>query len=401
MNSRERFIATVERKPVDRPACWLGDPTPEAVPALCDYYHVDNIKELKKVCGDDFYAVEIPYKSPTCSAIFAAFDWYMNGSNVDTEHRTLTADGCFAQCEDLEDVEAVNFPWPDPELYIDPEECRRLVDEAPDDKVVMGMLWACHFQDTCAAFGMQTCLMNMVAEPEMVHYVDDHIVDFYLKALKIFLEATKGKVQAILIGDDVGSQRGLMISPALISEFVIPGAKKLIVLALSYGVKVVYHSCGSIVDAIPLLIEAGVDVIHPIQALAAGMDPANLKDKFDGKISFCGGVDTQDLLPNGTPEQVAAKVKELRTYFPTGLIVSPSHEGLQPDVPPSNIKALFDEATKIYDYYWRKNQRFHSFCCRGYCKKRCGVYQRPCKKTGRSRSNIYRLLCICSGGRGS
>ncbi|MFR8799751.1 MAG: hypothetical protein ACLVGQ_11845 [Blautia massiliensis (ex Durand et al. 2017)] len=163
-------------------------------------------QRTEKVCGDDFYAVEIHYKSPTCSAIFAAFDWYMNGSNVDTEHRTLTADGCFAQCEDLEDVEAVNFPWPDPELYIDPEECRRLVDEAPDDKVVMGMLWACHFQDTCAAFGMQTCLMNMVAEPEMVHYVDDHIVDFYLKALKIFLEATKGKVQAILIGDDVGSQ---------------------------------------------------------------------------------------------------------------------------------------------------------------------------------------------------
>ena len=124
--------------------------------------------------------------------------------------------------------------------------------------------------------------------------------------------------------------------------------KSMIQDAHSYGVKVVYHSCGSIVEAIPLLIEAGVDVIHPIQALAAGMDPANLKDKFDGKISFCG-VDTQDLLPNGTPEQVAAKVKELRTYFPTGLIVSPSHEGLQPDVPPSNIKALFDEATKIYE----------------------------------------------------
>ena len=109
MNSRERFYATVERKPVDRPACWLGDPTPEAVPALCEYYHVDNIKELKKVCGDDFYAVEIPYKSPTCSAIFAAFDWYMNGSDIDTEHRTLTAEGCFAQCEDIEDIEAVNF----------------------------------------------------------------------------------------------------------------------------------------------------------------------------------------------------------------------------------------------------------------------------------------------------
>lgn len=349
MNSKERFYATIERKSVDRPACWMGMPTPTAIPELCKFYGVDTFNELKVACGDDFYAVEVPYKSPTCSALYAAFDWYMNGTNVDTEHRTLTADGCFAECEDIEDVEAVNFPWPDPELYIDPEECRRLVDEAPEDKVVIGMVWACHFQDVCAAFGMQTCLMNMVAEPEMVHAVDDKIVAFYEKALKIFLEATKGKVQAILIGDDMGSQRGLMISPALIEEFVIPGAKKLIDIAHSYGVKVIYHSCGSIVDAIPLLIEAGVDAVHPIQALAAGMQPDNLKAKFEGQVSFCGGVDTQDLLVNGTPEMVKDKVKELRGYFPTGLIVSPSHEAIQSDVPPANIKALFDEAQKIYD----------------------------------------------------
>ena len=348
MNSIERFYATIAYKPVDRPACWLGDPTPAAAEKLCKYYGVADVKELKRVCGDDFYAVEIPYHSPTCNAIFAAFDWYMNGTNVDTEHRTLTADGCFCNCEDLEDVEAVNFPWPDPADYIDPALCRQLVDEAPEGKTVMGMLWACHFQDTCAAFGMQTALMNMVAEPEMVHYVDDHIVEFYLKALKIFLEATKGKVHAILIGDDVGSQRGLMISPKLVSEFVIPGAKKLIDLAHSYGVKVLYHSCGSIVEAIPLLIEAGVDIIHPIQAKAAGMQPENLKAKFEGQVAFCGGVDTQELLPMGKPEDVRAKVRELRTIFPTGLIVSPSHEALQDDVPPENVKALFDEADTIY-----------------------------------------------------
>jgi len=348
MNSIERFYATVERREVDHPASWLGDPTPEAVPGLCDYFGVSDIKELKKVCGDDFYAVEIPYHSETCNAIFAAFDWYMNGTNVDTEHRTLTADGCFADCDDVEDVKAVNFPWPDPEKYIDPEECRKLVDEAPEDKVVLGMLWACHFQDFCAAFGMETALVNMVADPEMVHYVDDHIVEFYLKALRIFLEATKGKVHAILIGDDMGSQRGLIISPDLVKEFVIPGARKLVELAHSYGVKVIYHSCGSIIDAIPHLIDAGVDVIHPIQALAADMDPANLKSHFDGQVSFCGGVDTQYLLPHGTPDDVKAKVKELRSYFPTGLIISPSHEGIQADVKPENIKALFDEANTVY-----------------------------------------------------
>ena len=75
MNSRERFLATIERRPVDRPACWLGMPTPSAIPGLCKFYGVDTFNELKIACGDDFYAVEIPYKSETCSAIYAAFDW--------------------------------------------------------------------------------------------------------------------------------------------------------------------------------------------------------------------------------------------------------------------------------------------------------------------------------------
>lgn len=347
MNSIERFYATIERKPVDRPACWMGDPTPDEADKLVGYYGVKDVSELKKVCGDDFYAVEIPYHSETCNAIFAAFDWYMGGTNVDVEHRTLTARGCFADCEDVEDAEALNFPWPDPEKYIDPELCRKLVDEAPDDKVVLGMLWGAHFQDTCAAFGMETALMNMIAEPDLYHYVDNHVVDFYCKALKIFLDAVKGKVHAILIGDDIGSQRALMISPEQVREFVTPGAKKLIEIAHSYGVKVIYHSCGSIYEAIPDIIETGADAIHPIQAKAANMEAWRLKKEFGEKVSFCGGVDTQELLPNGKPEDVRAKVKELREIFPTGLIISPSHEALQVDVPAENVKALFDAVAEL------------------------------------------------------
>ena len=78
------------------------------------------------------------------------------------------------------------------------------------------------------------------------------------------------------------------------------------------------------------------------------MDPKELHDEFGDKVAFCGGVDTQELLVNGTAEEVQAKVKELRTIFPTGLIISPSHEAILPDIPPANIQALFDEATKIY-----------------------------------------------------
>ena len=346
MNSVERVIATIERRPVDRPAAWLGMPDKDAIPGLCAEFGVKDFHELRSACGDDFYAFEPPYKSDKADAIYAAFDWYQSGSNVDSSHRTLTADGCFKDAEELEDLEF--FEWPDPEKYIDRQILRDIVDNAPEDKAKMLMAWSAHFQDTCAAFGMQTCLMNMIANPDIVHAVNDKIVEFYLKANEIFYESTKGKLDCVLIGNDIGSQRGLMVGPEQIKEFVVPGSKKIIEQAHSYGLKVMYHSCGAIIDAIPYLIDAGVDVVHPIQALAKGMEPANLKDLFDGKVSFCGGVDTQDLLVNGTPEQVAAKVKELREYFPTGLVVSPSHEAILDDIPPCNIHALFTEAQKIY-----------------------------------------------------
>ena len=345
MNSLDRFYATVNREPVDRPAAWLGMPDIFAQPALFKHYGVENFHELKLAVGDDFYAVEVPYESPNASAIYAAFDWYMDG-NVDAEERTLTTPGCFAEAEELEDLEF--FQWPDPAEYIDVEECKRRVALAPDDKVCLGMMWSAHFQDTCAAFGMENALMNMIANPEIYEAVDAKIMEFYLKANEIFYEATKGRLNAVLIGNDMGSQRGLMLSPDMVRRFIMPGCKKLVEQAHSYGLKVIYHSCGSIVDIIPDLIEAGVDIIHPIQALAAGMEPQGLKEKFGDKVSFCGGVDTQDLLVNGTPEDVKNKVKELRTIFPTGLIISPSHEAILPDIPPANIQALFDEAQKVY-----------------------------------------------------
>lgn len=345
MNSLERFYATIERRPADRPAAWLGMPDIKSQPALFEYYGVKNLHELKLAIGDDFYAVEVPYESPESNAIYAAFDWYRDG-NVDAEDRTLTADGCFKDAEELSDLDF--FEWPDPEKYIDREECRRRVMAAPEDKVVLGMLWSAHFQDTCAAFGMETALMNMVANPEIYEAVDAKIMEFYLKANEIFFEATRGRLNAVLIGNDMGSQRGLMISPEMVRRFVIPGCRKLVEQAHSYGLKVIYHSCGSIADVIPDLIDAGVDAVHPIQALAAGMQPEILREKFGGTVSFCGGVDTQELLVHGSAEDVKKKVRELRELFPTGLIISPSHEAILPDVPPCNIKALFEEATKIY-----------------------------------------------------
>ncbi len=344
MTSLERFLATANREPVDRPACWLGMPTLEAREKLFAEYGVSSFHDLKLAVGDDVYTVEVPYHAPGTDAIYAAFDWYQDGS-VDAVNRTLTADGCFKDAEELEDLDF--FEWPDPEKYIDREECLRLVQAAPRGKAVLGMMWSAHFQDACASFGMETAFANMLVNPEIYEAVDKKLVDFYLRANEIFYEATKGYLNAVLIGNDIGSQRGLLISPDMVRRFILPGCRQLCEQAHSYGLKVIYHSCGSIADVIPDLIGAGVDVVHPIQALAAGMDAPTLRERFGGKVSFCGGVDTQQLLVHGSPEDVKAKIRELRALFPTGLILSPSHEAIQEDVPAKNVRAMFEAAQEV------------------------------------------------------
>jgi uroporphyrinogen decarboxylase len=343
MNSVERFYATIQRHPVDRPAVWLGIPDTHSLPGLFKEYGVNNLHSLKLAVGDDFYAVELPYDAPDAHAIYAAFNWY--GENPpDDSHRTLTADGCFKDAESLSDLDF--YSWPEPEKNIDPAECRRRVDAAPKDKAVLGVLWSAHFQDACAAFGMETAMINMLENPEVYEAVNDRIVDFYLRANRIFFENTKHRLNAVLIGNDVGSQRALMISPNMVRKFVIPGCKMLVDQAHEYGVKVIYHSCGAIADVIPDLIKAGVDAIHPIQTLAHGMSAAELQPKFGGKVSFCGGIDVQALLVKGSPEEISKEIGRLRGLFPTGLILSPSHEAILPDVPPKNIRAMFEAATR-------------------------------------------------------
>ena len=338
MTHKERFEATVERRPVDRPCSWLGLPDPNAQPNLLRYFGVDTMAELTVALDDDIVPVELPYHSPTSDAIYSAFDFAQKG-RVPREHRTLNAPGVF---EDRTDAACVDdFDWPDPTAYIDPAECRRVVDSAVPGRVVLGVIWSAHFQDACAAFGMENAFVQMHEAPAIVHAVTERIVEFYLKANAIFFEATRGRLDAVLIGNDFGAQTGLMLSADMVRTFALPGTRRLVAQAKSFGLKVVHHSCGAVREIIPDLIDAGVDVIHPIQALADGMEPRGLKRDFGDRVSFCGGVDAQQLLVFGTADQVRAGVHELVTIFPTGLIVSPSHEAILPDTPPANVEAMF------------------------------------------------------------
>lgn len=339
MLHKDRFLATIHYEKTDRPASWLGLPVPGAEPALKKYFNVSSVLELKQILDDDIFPIEVPYHYPPSNHIACAFDFAKKKHQDKPDDRTLTAPGFFEDYSDPDDVE--KFDWPDPSKYLDREESRRLARAISDDYVRMGIMWSAHFQDTCSAFGMEHALMVMLTNPEMFRAVINRITSFYIQANEIFYEATKGYLDLILIGNDFGSQTGLMLSPESIREFVLPGTKLLIDQAKSYGLKVMHHSCGSIFPIIDDLVRLGADIIHPIQALAKDMDASSLKVNFAKKVAFCGGIDAQYLLVNGKPDQVVMKVKEIKDIFPTGLIFSPSHEAILPDIPPENIDAMF------------------------------------------------------------
>jgi uroporphyrinogen decarboxylase len=339
MKHIDRFFATIHHAPVDRPASWLGLPVPSAEPGLRQYFGVRSMDELKALIDDDLYPIEVPYNDPPSNHIACAFQFAKRSHLDKPDNRTLTTPGFFEDYSDPEDVN--RFNWPDPGRYLDREEARRRAKAADPDYARMGIMWSAHFQDACSAFGMEHALLTLLMNPEMFQAVIARITDFYLEAGELFYEATKGYLDAVLMGNDFGSQTGLMIDPELIRKYVFPGIRQLINQAKSYGLKVMYHSCGSVVPIINDLIELGADIIHPIQALAAGMSAENIHAHFFGKTAFCGGIDAQYLLVNGSPSEIIKRVKEVKELFPTGLIFSPSHEAVLPDIPPENIEAMF------------------------------------------------------------
>lgn len=339
MNSQERFSAALAHRPVDRPPCWLGLPTPEALPGLFAQFGVKDLPGLKTALDDDLHPVEVPYDHPPANHIACAFDFSVAGAE-DYGQRTLTHQGFFAGKTDPACV--ADFPWPDPARHIDPEACRRAAAAVPAGKVGLGILWSAHFQDACAAFGMEEALVAMLEAPEMFRAVIDRILEFYLAANERVYRAMAGRLQAVLLGNDLGTQNGLLTSPDTLRRLVFPGIHRLIEQAHRHHLKVIYHSCGSIAPILEDLIAAGADAIHPMQPLAAGMEPGRLKRVAGGRVAFCGGIDVQRLLVAGSPDDVRAEVVRLRALFPTGWILSPSHEALLPDVPPANVAALFE-----------------------------------------------------------
>lgn len=192
-------------------------------------------------------------------------------------------------------------------------------------------------------FRMDNFLALLAGEPQRMQKFLDALVEIHLDNLAKFLSAVGPYIDIVLFGDDLGMQTGPQVSPRMYRTFFYPRHKQMWQTAKQLAdVKVMLHSCGSVAAYIPMFIEAGLDILQPVQTSAKAMDAATLKREFGQDLCLWGGgCDTQFVLPRGTPDEVATDVRRrVATLAPGGGFVFQQVHNIMADVPPENIVAM-------------------------------------------------------------
>ncbi len=189
--------------------------------------------------------------------------------------------------------------------------------------------------------------MLLAGEPDEANRFLDALTERHITELEKFLGAVGDHIDVILFGDDLGMQTGPQISPKMYHEMFKPRHERMWKHAKELAdVKVMLHCCGGIRELMPDLIDAGLDTTNPVQITCEGMAAAGLKRDFgEGMVFWGGGCDTRDVLPNGTPEEIAEHVREqVRILAPGGGFVFQQVHNILANVPPENITAMLDAA---------------------------------------------------------
>jgi len=324
MNSREKAMAIFNRKSNGEGVMWTGHPNWETVPIFAKEWGIDPVDEAiyefleddcRWVWAESAYRPKLP---------FGPFDARL---------------GTLAEAETLADVE--KFPWPNVEDS-DFTDVYAALDQHQDKMIFTGM-WCPFFHVVADLFGMEKYFINMYENPALVEAVTERVVDFYIGMNEKFFPQVGDRADVMFFGNDFGTQLDLFVSPDKFREFVLPSFKRIVNTGKKYGKKIMLHSCGSIYRVIPDLIDAGVDILHPIQAQAAGMSASDLA-QYKNDLSFVGGIDAQSFFVNATPQEIKDEVYRVREILGPNIIISPSHEEILPNVPAANVLAMAQAA---------------------------------------------------------
>jgi len=209
------------------------------------------------------------------------------------------------------------------------------------------------FEFCCMLRGMEAFMIDLAADPDFARALLRRVTDLQLAAAEALLAEAGECIDVLVTGDDLASQEAPLISPSMYREIVKPfHAELMSAVKKRTKAKIFYHSCGNVGPLIDDLVEIGVDILNPVQVSARGLgDTAALKRRYGKRLSFCGGVDSQRILPHGTTDEVREEVRRrIGDLGPGGGYILAAVHCIQPDVPPENVRAMFEEAMSAGRY---------------------------------------------------
>jgi uroporphyrinogen decarboxylase len=375
MSSRERVKTTLnhlepDRVPLDLGATvvtgihlhayrrlrdYLGLPFIEDVPILDMFQQIATVAEDLRRC----LKVDVRDVAPRSSATYKIIIKDMGGYEYFYDERGIgwrkpKDGGLYYDMFDhplrretsLKDID--DYPWPnpvDPARFVGLRERARKAALEEGQAVVLGGLSAGILEIAAWMRGFENYFSDFASNEDLLCHLMDKVLELKLAYWDVALREGGGFVDVVQEADDFAGQSRMLISPKTYRKIAKPRHKELFDFIHSHTeAKIFFHSCGAIRSVIPDLIEAGVDILNPVQVSATGMDSAELKQEFGSELSFWGGgVDTQRVFSTGTPQEVREDVKRrIEDLAPGGGFVFATVHNTQPNVPPENIMALWE-----------------------------------------------------------
>lgn len=383
MNSRERLLISLDHREPDRIPFDLGSiqvtgiheiayrnlrqalGLPETTTNLCD-----TIQQLATVEDDMVEQLGIdvrglyPLNSHNWNIVEedAGEYWTYHDEWGITHHRPKERGYYYSIVEvplpkfDITEQEIEQYPWPDMGAQWRVAGLREQAERyrAAGYAVVLKDAFAGIFEFAQRVVGMENLLLMMGMDEKRACSLFDKMLDLKLAYWRTALEELRDLVDVVTYADDYGTQVSQLISPAMFRKQLKPRVRQVFALQaqLAPHAKRLFHSDGNVRPLIPDFIEMGVDILNPVQTTATGMDPTDLKREFGQDLVFWGGgVDTQGILPSGTPQEVKDDVKRnIDALAVGGGYVFNTVHNIQADVPPENILAMW-EALQEYGAY--------------------------------------------------
>jgi uroporphyrinogen decarboxylase len=345
MTPCERIMATVGRRGVDRPPVdlWL---TPEVLDSLRRHTGLEDELEIYRALGVDkivwiFPGYGTERFDPNASA--GVDPWGVPTRRVQSGAATYQeyGEGPLAALEDAAGLD--DYPlWPDPAAFN-----RAAAIQLARRAKLLGFAtigpWISHFEIYCHMRGMENALMDIVADPGLLEAALDRIEAIQTDMLGRFLTEAGDAVDFVFISDDLGTQESQLISVAAFETHLKPRIRRWCDLIHSHGKLALFHTDGASRPFLPHLAECGIDLLNPIQHVCPGMDTAGLKADFGHAFIFHGGIENQQILPYGSPDDVRAEVRHcLGTLGAGGGYIVSSCHNIQAGTPVDNVLAMID-----------------------------------------------------------